>query len=131
MLLCVVAVGAEGRVTRGRRAVAVAREGLGKLARRRGRVRLGGVIDRGYCVVGSVSRARGKAGRGESSQGMERGPRNLIMGVRSAWAAACRRALVANIVCSWSGICSSLEAERRAWIDERAVRWAEAGSSAV
>jgi hypothetical protein len=30
--------------------------------------------------------------------GMERFPRNLIIGVRSAWAAEARRALVANIL---------------------------------
>lgn len=31
-------------------------------------------------------------------QGMERRPRNLMLGVRSAWAAAWRRTLVANIL---------------------------------
>ena len=36
-----------------------------------------------------------------NSQGKDRRPMNLIRGVRSACAAACRRALVASIVVSW------------------------------
>lgn len=36
-------------------------------------------------------------------QGMERFPMNLIEGTRSAWAAACRRALVANILAVCEG----------------------------
>lgn len=35
---------------------------------------------------------------GENSQGIERFPRNLMEGTRSAWAAAWRKALVANIL---------------------------------
>lgn len=39
-------------------------------------------------------------------QGMVRGPRNRIRGVRSAWTAACRRTLVAYIVDCMSRLCA-------------------------
>lgn len=45
-----------------------------------------------------------RAARGDNVQGMERFPMNLIEGTRSAWAAACRRALVANILAVCKGV---------------------------
>lgn len=60
VLLRVVTVGAKGRVARGRGAAAVGGEGLGKLAGGRGRVRLGGMIDRCCCVAQSVDWAENR-----------------------------------------------------------------------
>ena len=96
MLLGVVAVGAERRVPRRLGAAAVG-EGVGEGARGRGRVRLGGVVDGGWTRRLEIKVEYQDKQVGKNSQGVERGPMNLMRGVRSAWAAACRRARVANM----------------------------------
>ena len=57
------------------------------------------------CVICAVllrtGDGSGIAAEAGNSQGKDRRPMNLIRGVRSACAAACRRALVASIVVSW------------------------------
>lgn len=90
-LLGVVAVRAEGRVRRG--------EALGERTGRRGRVGVGGVVDRSYPVlVSSESREGAGAHKSRNVQGTDRFPRNRIEGVRSACCAAWRRTLEANML---------------------------------
>lgn len=83
VLLGVVAVGAEAGVAGGG---AVGGEALGELARGRGRVRLGAVVN-GRCEGEEREVSEGmKEGHGwqRDVQGTERGPMNLIKGWRSA-----------------------------------------------
>lgn len=57
------------------------------------------VVDSGCTrVVSQQKVAPARRGRRNDAPGMERFPMNLIEGTRSAWAAACRRARVANMV---------------------------------
>lgn len=102
MLLGVVAVGAERGVSGGSRAISVVSEALRERAGGRGGVRLGRVIDigcwrsvlAGYkAMLTGVRLLAEQDSREEASDvpGMERGPMNLMRGVRSAWTAAWRR----------------------------------------
>lgn len=110
----------EGAILLG--ALAILGEGAGEVTGERlagaGRVRPRGVVDGGCCRTSKsqhgISRMDAEEAGGifmkrDDLQGMERFPMNRIEGTRSAWAAACRRTLVANIltvcVCVCMGEC--------------------------
>lgn len=107
--------------------VGAGREVVGERLAGAGGVRSGAVVDSGCCeglrgqleVLGADAeeaggiagaedgrrRGRGSAAQMGDVQGMDRFPMNLMEGTRSAWAAACRRALVASILAVCIGLC--------------------------